>query len=109
MYKQIGNRIKIARQNAGITQEQLAESLECSTSFISRLENGRISTSLEKLYEISKILNVGLETLLYDFLSKPSPYLDPTTKEILLIVEQLPSSHKQIALEIIQALIKLPK
>lgn len=64
MFKQIGILIKTARTNAGLTQKQLSERLECSSSFISHLETGRVSTSLEKLYEISEILNVGLETLL---------------------------------------------
>ncbi|QBE95954.1 helix-turn-helix domain-containing protein [Blautia producta] len=109
MFKQIGIRIKTARINAGLTQEQLSERLECSSSFISRLETGRISTSLEKLYEISQILNVGLETLLYDFLSDTSPYLDPITIEVLSKLEHLPSAYKQAALEMIQSLTKLYK
>ena len=109
MYKQIGIRIKAARKNAGLTQEQLSELLGCSSSFISRLETGNISTSLEKLYEISETLNIGLEVLLYDFLSETAPYLDPITTEILRKLEQLPSEYKLTALEMIQSLAKLYK
>ena len=37
----IGMRIKLAREKAGITQEQLAEEINKSLSFISMLEQGR--------------------------------------------------------------------
>lgn len=104
MFKQIGTRIKTARQNAGFTQEQLAEHLGCSSSFISRLETGRVSTSLEKLYDISIILNVGLENLLYDFLSQTSPYPDPMIVEISSKLAPLPAEYKQAFLEIVQSL-----
>lgn len=40
MRKEIGFRVKQARENANLTQEKLAEKAGVSTSFISRLENG---------------------------------------------------------------------
>lgn len=67
MFAKIGFRIKQARINAQITQDTLAELIGCSTSFISRLECGKVSTSLETLLNISQVLNIGLEELLCDF------------------------------------------
>ena len=52
MFAKIGFRIKQARINAQITQDTLAELIGCSTSFISRLECGKVSTSLETLLNI---------------------------------------------------------
>lgn len=45
MNKKIGFRIKTAREHAHLTQEQLAELLDASPSFISRLETGQTMTS----------------------------------------------------------------
>ncbi|MFR6167864.1 MAG: helix-turn-helix domain-containing protein [Blautia wexlerae] len=43
MFAKIGFRIKQARINAQITQDTLAELIGCSTSFISRLECGKVN------------------------------------------------------------------
>lgn len=55
-----------------MTQEVLAEKTNLSVSFISRLETGYSMTSIEKLYDIASVLNVGLQDLLCDFLVIPS-------------------------------------
>ncbi|HDT15204.1 MAG TPA: XRE family transcriptional regulator, partial [Firmicutes bacterium] len=43
----VGSKIKMLRQAAGITQEQLSENVELSQNFISQLENGKKSPSIE--------------------------------------------------------------
>ena len=47
--KEIGFRVKQARINANLTQEALAEKASVSSSFISRLENGKILPSIDRL------------------------------------------------------------
>ena len=47
MFAKIGFRIKQARINAQITQDTLAELIGCSTSFISRLECGKVSIPMQ--------------------------------------------------------------
>lgn len=42
----IGSRIKLARENMGWTQEELAEKLDLSTQFISTIERGVAGASL---------------------------------------------------------------
>lgn len=69
MEEKIGFRVKQARLNAGLTQEELAEKANMSSSFISRLENGKILPSIKKLLMLADIMNVGLEDLLRDFFS----------------------------------------
>ena len=39
-YKTLGKRISIARNSIGMTQEVLAERINCSTSYISYIETG---------------------------------------------------------------------
>ncbi len=66
-YMFIGRNVKKARKAAGMTQEDLAWTLDVSLSTISRLECGRTMVSIERLMEIAQILNVFAGDLLkYD-------------------------------------------
>ena len=55
-YELIGKRIKKARRDKGITQERFAEELGVSVSFISQVETGEKRFNLERITEVSKIL-----------------------------------------------------
>ena len=46
-YVQIGQKIKNLRNEAGLTQEQMAERCEISTSFLGHIERGTRMLSLE--------------------------------------------------------------
>jgi transcriptional regulator with XRE-family HTH domain len=105
MFAKIGFRIKQARINAQITQDTLAELIGCSTSFISRLECGKVSTSLETLLNISQVLNIGLEELLCDFLNLPDSVQTPTSYQILQIVNSLTPQQQGIVLQHLQGLL----
>lgn len=48
----IGERLKLERQKAGMTQEQLAQKIGTKKSFISRVENGRTDIQLSTLSRI---------------------------------------------------------
>ena len=57
-------RFKKCRQSKGFTQMQLAEALNITKSAISDIERSRRSTTIEKLFEISKILDISSDYLL---------------------------------------------
>ena len=61
---QLGQRIKTARENAGLTQSQLAEIAEVSTNHISALERGVYDTRAELLAKIATALGVDANYLL---------------------------------------------
>ena len=58
--KLIGERIKVLRKQAGLTQEQLAELVGLDARHLSRLEVGRHFPSLDSLERIAGALNVPL-------------------------------------------------
>ena len=60
----IGYRIKLARENAGMTQERLAEHIQRSTQFISTVERGAAGPSLETVIRICEVLNTSSEWIL---------------------------------------------
>ncbi|MDE5678825.1 MAG: helix-turn-helix domain-containing protein [Lachnospiraceae bacterium] len=62
--EKIGKRIAFYRKEKGITQKELAEFLHISYQAVSKWESGKSMPTVEMLYEISKLLNVTVDTLL---------------------------------------------
>jgi transcriptional regulator with XRE-family HTH domain len=67
--KAIGQRIKQAREIIGLTQEQLAEKVNLSTSHMSVIERGVKPPKLETFVEIVNVLKVDANSILADVLS----------------------------------------
>lgn len=65
-YASLGSRIKKARKNKNLTQEQLAEMCDLSTAHIGHIERGTRALSIESLITISSVLNVSTDYLLLD-------------------------------------------
>jgi transcriptional regulator with XRE-family HTH domain len=56
----IGIRVRRARQDVAMTQEELASKIDRSVETISNIERGHTYTGLETLSEIGRVLNVPL-------------------------------------------------
>ena len=76
-YTIIGERIKLARTKAKLTQENLAEKLEVSVPYLSRIECGDAYINLKRLNQICEILGVtegeilnGVSTTSHNYLSE---------------------------------------
>ncbi len=65
-YFSLGQRIRKARKEKKMTQEQLAEACNLSTAHIGHIERGTRALSIESLITISNILNVSTDYLLLD-------------------------------------------
>lgn len=57
----LGRNIKIERIRKDITQEQFAELIDMSVSYVSKLEQGLTSPTALALYKMSCVLNVQME------------------------------------------------
>lgn len=76
-YQLIGRRIHMYRKRSNISQMVLAEMIGKSPSFVSCLEKGSKSTSLETLIAIANSLHVTADELLVDHLSESNrPHLN---------------------------------
>lgn len=65
-YKALGSRIRSARKESHMTQEQLAEACALSDAHIGHIERGTRIPSLETLVRLSEVLCVSLDWLLLD-------------------------------------------
>lgn len=63
-YVDMGKRVRKQRQLIGLTQQELAERIGVSTSFVGHVERGTRKASLETLVALSNALGVGVDYLL---------------------------------------------
>lgn len=63
-YKLIGNRVKRKRKELNLTQEQLANELNLTTFYISKIENGKATATLDTLALIAYRLQLDLAYLI---------------------------------------------
>ncbi|MDR0854576.1 MAG: helix-turn-helix domain-containing protein [Clostridiales Family XIII bacterium] len=68
-YKAIGQTVQRLRKNSSLTQEQMAEKCNISTSYLGHIERGTRNLSLELACKISSELNVSLDALVLDAIS----------------------------------------
>lgn len=102
-YSIIGVRLKQARLNKKITQEQLAEILDVSVTYISRIERGSTTINLKRLSEICDILEVT-EGEILNGTSKTSPmYL---TKEFNDLIKSCPPEKIDLVYKMAELIIK---
>lgn len=62
--KGIGRRIQRLRKEKGLTQEQVAETLDMSVNYLSNIETGRDICSTVLLVGIANMLNASIDYLL---------------------------------------------
>ncbi|MBO5269255.1 MAG: helix-turn-helix transcriptional regulator [Clostridia bacterium] len=65
----MGDRIKEARRNQKMTQEQLAERLDISVEFVGQIERGLKLPSMHVFIKLIEALNVSADYLLRDVVS----------------------------------------
>jgi transcriptional regulator with XRE-family HTH domain len=63
----LGETIRAKRKKAGFSQEKLAERADLSTVFISRVERGKESPSVDSLVKIAKALRTHAHDLVSGF------------------------------------------
>jgi len=60
----VGTNVRLARVRSNLTQEQLAEKADISSSYLSAIERGKQSVSLEYMNRIADALRVPVANLL---------------------------------------------
>ena len=65
-YEEIGKRIRKYRKLKNLSQEQLAEKINISTTHMSHIETGSIKLSLQVLVDLATILEVNTDDLIFE-------------------------------------------
>lgn len=107
VFREIGLRIQRAREELGLTQEELAARLGCTQSALSNYELGKRRLYLNLLNEIARILNKPLDYFL-DAPSRESKVDNATAllsdvqlRDILIAASELPPRERRQVLDYI--------
>ena len=63
-YSKLGKKIREERIARGLTQENFAEQISISPTFMSDIENGKRKLGLKTLFKVASVLNLSLDYLL---------------------------------------------
>lgn len=100
--RKLGMYIRNGRLDQHLTQEQLAEKLDCNLSYLGNIERGKNLPSLKLFFLIMRTLYLSADKLIYP--EKDTP--NDTYQQLLRILNQCSATEQQILLENAQTLIK---
>ena len=104
--KAIGRRIKTARENKRLTQEQLAEYVDLSPMHVSVIERGVKLPKLETLINIANVLDVSADVLLQDVVNNQVKLCASEASEL---VSQLPREDQKRVLAALRSFVESTK
>ena len=102
---ELGKRIKSLRKKAGLTQEELANAINISPHFLSRIENGKEKPSLDTIEKIAETLDVSVYDL-FKFDTQSKTYKENYDKKISVFLKSLSKKEKLFLMEEIKSLVK---
>ena len=94
-YKLIGKRIQNRRKEMGYSQIDFAEKIDRSTTFVSYIENGTRSMTINTLIQIANVLDVSSDYLLADYIG----VLDSQADQEVILLLPINENHTQINAE----------
>ena len=101
--KRIGKRFKEARENLGLTQEELAERTNFSVNYISRIERGASFPRYENLVNLLNVLKVPADAIFCDVVLYSNDYKASQISDMLL---KLKPEARQRILKLLELMIK---
>ena len=99
-YARIGKRIKAARKQRGISQQALADIIACTPSYISYIETGGRSMSLDTFILIANALDISSDELLIDCLQHS---MVATNAEFARIIADCSPSERRFLADLIRS------
>ena len=77
----IGYKIKAFRKANNLTQEQLADKMNCNFKTIGNIENDRTMPDLKQIINLCDILNISMDELFSETLSKTEKIIEPSESD----------------------------
>lgn len=103
-YELIGNKVKLLRIKQNLTQDQLAEMIDITTVYLSRIENGHAKPSLEIYSSLCQALHCDL-SYIFGGVTVEAP--DYQCEKVLELFHSCAPKVKTVALNLLRDLSKL--
>jgi len=101
--KQIGRRIQMIRRQRGLTQEQLAEKLDISTTHMSAIERGVSGVTVENLVQIINCLDCTADDLFCDVIH--TGYQNKSSR-LYDLIAALPPKEQQKIFDVVETMVR---
>ena len=99
-YYKIGQRIRKIRKAHGLSQEELAERVNISTTHMSHIETGNTKLSLPVLVDIAAVVDVRTDDLLN---CNSAAATNSALEDIAAVIEHCTTSESKIIADIVKA------
>lgn len=99
-YYKIGQKIRKIRKAHGLSQEELAERVDISTTHMSHIETGNTKLSLPVLVAIAAVLEVRVDDLLSDY---SCAAVSTALEDIAAVLERCTVKESKMITEIVRA------
>lgn len=100
-YKKLGERIRKERLRLGLTQAQLAESVDISDTYMGAIERGERSLTLDTLVRLVNRLGVTIDYMMTESVSNTDSHIIDQFKQI---VDHQPLERKQMAINVLRTI-----
>jgi transcriptional regulator with XRE-family HTH domain len=100
-YLDLGKRIRSERLKLNLTQEQLAESVDVSNSYIGQIERGERSLTLDTLIKLTIRLGVTVDYLLKESIELEN---DNFINQLKQLLDSRNIKEKQMALDVLKVM-----
>lgn len=98
-YYAIGQQVRKSRKARGLSQEQLAEMVNISTTHMSHIETGNTKLSLPVLVDIANALDVRTD----DLLERSQYTTGNAVEEIAAMLESCSAQEAKVVVDIVKA------
>lgn len=97
--------LKRARENRGLSQEELARCVNIQGSHVSRYERGQVKPSIDVLMKFAEALEISVDSLVFDDPGtiEQDRILDRSALERLKRIQQLTTPDKKLVIEFLDA------
>lgn len=100
----IGMRIKLFREDNGLSQEELGDRIGISNRHLSKVETGAKKPSLELVLKIANALKITVDDLLTDYLTNSN---EEQNTELLTFFSDCTPAEKAILMDMLRHMKKL--
>lgn len=104
-FTQIGSRIRKARTELRLTQEEASERCDITNSFYGNIERGDKKMSVETLVKISKGLGVSLDYLVYGDVQEGQERLEVIVQDIYRKADELQYEKFLLLIQTLSAIV----
>lgn len=103
-YRIIGERLKLKRKSSGLTQEEVAELVNITVVYLSKIENGHVRPTLDLLCQICDIVGLDLGDLFSSVSTNSAAYQN---EKVVQLFNACSPAVKPIALDLLAKLSEL--